>query len=193
MQAMQGVALSRSTTKMRRESLRRLLSGGDRRTLAQANRALERVRAEPRLVAELAGLTADRDWLVALRALDLLEKLAREHAEWIEPHKQAFIGALAESDKWEVRLQIVRALPLLAWAPSEERRAVQILLDNVEHPQKFVKAWLDSLAFFAERDTSLKSWVSGYLLQFERSGSKALEARARRIRERLGAAKKAKL
>ncbi len=40
---------------------------------------------------------------------DLLEKVAHEHPEWVAPYKKVFIGPLAESDKWEIRLQIVRA------------------------------------------------------------------------------------
>ena len=56
------------------------------------------------------------------RALDLLEKLAHEHADWIEPYKTIFIGPLAKSDKWEIRLQIVRALPLFQWTPAQARR-----------------------------------------------------------------------
>ena len=45
--------------------------------------------------------------------MDLLEKLAHEHADWVQPHKRLFIGPLADSDQWEIRLQVVRALPLL--------------------------------------------------------------------------------
>jgi hypothetical protein len=46
-----------------------------------------------------------------MRAMDLFEKLAHERPDWILPHKRVFIGELANSDTWEIRLQIVRALP----------------------------------------------------------------------------------
>jgi hypothetical protein len=93
--------------------LRRFLTGGDRRSQAQATRALAQVRADPSRVSELAALAQDADWLVSMRAVDLLEKLAHENPDWIEPHKRLFLGALADSEQWEIRLQIVRALPLL--------------------------------------------------------------------------------
>src|SRR5947208_2998977 len=92
-------------------TLRRLLTGGDRRSIAQSNRARTLVEKNPALVAAVAALANDDDWLVSQRSLDLLEKISHEHPEWIEPHKHVFIGPLAGSDKWEVRLQIVRALP----------------------------------------------------------------------------------
>ena len=169
-----------------RSQIRLLLSGGDRRSIAESNRVRLLIERNPSLVSELAALTADEDWLVTQRALDLLEKLAREHADWIAPHKDVFIGPLAESDKWEIRLQIVRALPLFHWSPTQADRVERILLENVTFPQTFVRAWaLDSLATFAERKTTLMPIVRGYLREFEQSPSKALHARAKQIRARL--------
>ena len=167
-------------------AIRPLLSGGDRRSIADSNRARVLVETNPSLVFELAALTADEDWLVTQRALDLLEKLAHDHVDWIEPHKKIFIGPLATSDKWEIRLQIVRALPLFHWSPTQERHVEEILLENVLFPQTFVRAWaLDSLATLAERRIALLPIVRRYLRDFERSPSKALQARAKQIRARL--------
>jgi HEAT repeat protein len=168
------------------KSLRSLLSGGDRRSIAQSNRALALVRSNPELVAQLAALARDADWLLSMRAMDLLEKLAHEHPEWVEPFKALFIGPLADSDKWEVRLQVVRALPLFAWSPEENRRAIEILLRDAEHPQTFVRAWaVDSLACFAEKNGDLMPKLRRYLRELEESGSKASVTRARKIRSRL--------
>jgi hypothetical protein len=166
--------------------LRALLTGGDRRSIADSNRVRALIQENPALVPHLARLTDDDDWLVVQRALDLMEKLAHEHREWIEPHKTIFIGPLAESDKWEIRLQIVRALPLFTWSPAQRKRVENILVDNVSFPQTFVRAWaLDSLATFAQENAELRPIVERQLREFERSESKALRARARKIRERL--------
>ncbi|MFO0744155.1 MAG: hypothetical protein U1F43_00585 [Myxococcota bacterium] len=137
---------------------------------------------------ELAELAGDEDALVAMRAVDLLEKLAHAHTDWVEPHKRLFVGPLADSDMWEVRLQVVRALPLFRWTKRERERAVAILVRDVDHPRAFVRAWaLDSLAAFAARDASLAPVVEAALTRFERSGQKALATRARHIRARLAA------
>jgi hypothetical protein len=175
-----------AATTPRSPSLRRLLSGGDRRSIARSNQARTLVSAKADRVSELAELATDADWLVSMRAFDLLEKIAHDQAELVQPHKRLFIGAAAESDKWEVRLQVVRALPLLKWTPRERARAVAILRENLDYPQTFVRAWaLDSLATFAERDARLLPIVRAALGDFERSGSKALAARARQVRARL--------
>jgi len=166
--------------------LRPLLAGGDRRSQARSKEVLARVIDTPALVDDLVTLTADDDWLVSMRALDLVEKLAHTHREWIEPHKRLFIGPLADSDKWEIRLQVVRALPLFHWTAAERRRVVAILTRDADFPQTFVKAWaLDSLATLAEKDARLLPIVRRHLRAFERSGSKALAARARRIAVRI--------
>ena len=89
---------------------------------------------------------------------------------------------------WEVRLQIVRALPLFAWTAAEMRRVERILIDNVEFPQTFVRAWaLDGLSRFALTRPGLMPAVRRHLRLFERSSSKALVARARHIRARIDA------
>lgn len=173
---------------MAMQTLRHLLAGGDRRSIARSNEALPRLRDDPALVAELAALAGDADWLVAMRAVDLMEKLAQERPDRIEPHKRVFLGPLADSDKWEIRLQVVRALPLFRWSGSDLRRAEEILLRDAGHPQKFVRAWAaDGLARFAEQDAALMPALERCLAEFEASGSKALATRARAIRERLAA------
>ena len=167
-------------------SLREYLVGGDRRSIARSGRALGILRDQPERIGELAALAEDGDPLVSQRALDLLEKLARERLDWVEPHKTVFLGAAADSDRWEARLQVVRVLPLFRWRAVERRRVVEILLRDIRHPQKFVRAWaLDSLAAIGAGDPDLRRIVQRHLRLFERSESKALMARARHIRERL--------
>ena len=86
----------------------------------------------------------------------------------------------------EIRLQVVRALPLFRWTPTQMRRVEAILTANVSFPQTFVRAWaLDGLATLSVRRPKLASLVMRQLAAFEQSSSKALQARARAIRERL--------
>jgi hypothetical protein len=181
-------AAERRVRERQEPALRELLTGGDRRSIAQGERARRRVERDPSLVSQLVALTRDDDWLVRLRSLDILEKLAHDHPAWIEPHKTIFIGPLADSEQWEIRLQIVRVLPVFRWSAAQRRRAEAILLENVDFPQTFVRAWaLDGLATFAESNAALRPVVARHLTTFEQSGSKALQARARQIRARMAA------
>ena len=91
--------------------------------------------ADPRFVADLVALTDDSDWLVAQRAFDLLEKLSREHPQWIAPHKAVFIGPLASSGRLraferspskalQARARQIRARLRSGTAPKVTRAAV---------------------------------------------------------------------
>ncbi len=167
-------------------ALRQLLVGGDRRSIARSNEALAMLRVEPARIADLVRLVDDSDWLVVMRAVDLMEKLAHEQPAWIQPHRKRFIGPLAQHPSWEIRLQIARALPLLRWTPAERKRVVAILRGYVAHPQKFLKAWsVDSLSQLAAGDASLMREVERLIEDFEHSGSPALISRARQIRAHL--------
>jgi hypothetical protein len=167
-------------------SLRELLTGGDRRSIARSNIALAALRVDRSRVAELVRLVADRDWLVVMRATDLLEKLAHEHPAWIQRYRQIFIGPLSEHESWEIRLQIARALPLLRWTAAERPKVLRILRRYLDDPQLFVKAWaLDSLARFATTDPELKSVVRRRLRTFKRSDRASLRSRAAQIEMRL--------
>lgn len=165
---------------------RELLSGGDRRSIADSQRVRTLIERRPARLQALAALIGDPDALVVQRALDLLEKFAHEHPQWVEPYKNVFLGPLAESDRWEIRLQIVRALPRFRWTRTQARRVEEILISNIAFPQTFVRAWaLDSLATLSLRSVRLAPLVMQRLAEFEQSSSKALQARARAIRERL--------
>ncbi len=167
-------------------NLRALLAGGDRRSIGGSAKVKALILADPARVADLAVLASDADALVSMRAMDLLEKFAHDRPDWIQPHRWLFIGPLADSERWEIRLQIVRALPLLAWDAVEKKRVLAILQRDVNHQQKFVRAWaLDSLSVFALRDGRLLPGVFSRLSEFERSGSRALATRARHIRARI--------
>jgi HEAT repeat protein len=163
--------------------LRSLLVGGDRRSIRQSAAALRWVQADRRRVRSLAQLTSDEDELVVMRATDLLEKLARSHPAWVQPHRALLIGPLSVHRMWEVQLQVVRALPLLRWTAVERQEVVAILRRALAHPKLFVRIWaMDSLAQFALDDLSLADTVHRVLASAEHSTSAAQRARARRIR-----------
>jgi hypothetical protein len=127
------------------------------------------VEQEPRLVAELAALAGDDDWLVSVRALDLLEKI-RAPAPRLESSRTASCSSARSptANSGRSTCRIVRTLPLLEWTPTERRASSRFLRRDLQHPQLFVQAWaLDSLATFSLRDRSLAPTVQAALTRFE--------------------------
>jgi HEAT repeat protein len=164
--------------------LRDLLTGGDRRSIARADEALQIARIDREAVDELARLAVDEDALVSSRALDVLEKLVHEVPEWIEPHRSVFLAKL-DSPFWEARLQCVRAIPLLEWNAEERPKVIDALRRHIDDEQKFVRCWaLDAFAMVAN-DPSHASELSERLSEFLGSGVPSMQARARAVVKRL--------
>ncbi|HLK15980.1 MAG TPA: hypothetical protein VKT78_14335 [Fimbriimonadaceae bacterium] len=166
-------------------TLRDLLTGGDRRSIARASEALDIARQDQAAVDELARLTAGPDPLVAERALDVLEKLVHERPEWLQPHRQVFVDLLAHPH-WECRLQCVRAIPALTWTQQERSAVVERLREAIDDSQKFVSCWaLDGYARLADNDPIKRKEIDRRLTEFLGSGVPSMRARARAIAKRL--------
>lgn len=76
-------------------SLRELLSGGDRRSVARSPRARALIENARSASPSSSTSSGGDDWLIAMRAIDLLEKLAHDHPDCVQTHKRVFIGPLA--------------------------------------------------------------------------------------------------
>jgi hypothetical protein len=159
--------------------LRDLLTGGDRRSIARADEALAMAREEPALIAELARLAYDEDWLVGQRACDTLEKLLRENHPAVAPYKEVFLH-LVQSPYWETRLQCVRALPLFEWAGKDRDRVVEALREHIDDEQKFVRCWsLTGFAMMASAED--RPYLDNRIAEFIGSGVPSMIARAKAI------------
>lgn len=164
-----------------------LLTDPDRKSLAQGEEVLAACRAEPSRVSELVDCVEGGDPLVRMRALDLLEKLARSDISIVEPVRGVFLGEWHESEIWEDRLAISRALGLFSWSEEELGRVLEILRARVRDEQKFVRAWaMDSFALVALREESVREEAVGYVMEGLGSEAKSVVARARKTAKVLG-------
>lgn len=164
-----------------------LLTDPDRKSLAGSEAVREACRADLSLVGELVGCLEAGDDLVQMRALDLLEKLAREERDWVEPFRGVFLEGWHESGIWENRLQVMRAVGLFDWSGEELERVLAILRLGLRDEQKFVRAWaMDSFARVAVGREGLREEAVGYVLEGLGSEVKSVAARARQTAKVLG-------
>ena len=100
-------------------SLAARLSGGDRRSIGEANEVAAWVLAQPRRFGELWGCLAGEDPVVRMRAADALEKLSREAPQLFAPHKPGLLSGALEDGTPELRWHLVAMASRLALSEAE--------------------------------------------------------------------------
>jgi hypothetical protein len=159
-----------------------MLSGGDRRSIGRANEVAALVFAKRERVDELAELLWDTDALVRMRAADALEKLSRDHIEWLQPHRAELLGLMAEATQQELRWHLAAMIPRLDLTPEERRRCAAILEKYLEDRSSIVKTCaMQGLWELARRDAEMRPKIADLVRELTRSGTAAMRARGRKL------------
>jgi uncharacterized membrane-anchored protein YjiN (DUF445 family) len=163
-----------------------LLTGSDRRSIGHSDQVVAMVSANFRLFPQLiAGLWAE-DPLVRMRAADAVEKVTRNHPEWLQPHKNELLGLMAEAAEQELLWHLAAMVPRLLLNTKERQQAISLLTRYLEDRSSIVKTFaLQGLADFATQDPSLRRAVMETLREAARNGTRAMKARSRKLLLRL--------
>lgn len=93
------------------ESLRRLLTGGDLRSIAGSDDAVNMVKNQHDFD-ELISFIFDSDRLLAMRAVDAVEKITRLHPEYLVTHAEDIVELVEVANhkelKWHLALLLAR-------------------------------------------------------------------------------------
>lgn len=166
--------------------VRKLLSGGDRRSLGRSSQAMALVEADHSLMPLVLSLLTDEDLLVRMRAADIAEKLSRSRPELLKGRERYLLERVGITDQQEVRWHMAQILPRLSLSPRDRQRAVDLLKSYLKDKSRIVQACaLQGLADFAARDPGLAADVARRIGAAMHSGSPAVRARARHLLERL--------
>ena len=170
-----------------KKSIRRMLSGGDRRSIGRSGDAVARVQKDPALFGEVIRAMEDEDPIVRMRAADAAEKISAASPGLLRPWKKFLLKRIAPIPQQEVRWHVARMLPRLRLSPGDKASAVRILTAYLEDESRIVKTFaLQGLADLAEGDPALRARVVRLAEGFLRGGSPALRSRSRKILACLG-------
>lgn len=164
----------------------RKLEGGDRRSIGRANEVVDDVLKDAHLFSVLLNGTLTADPLIRMRAADAVEKITREHPEYLQPHKTALILQVAQVEQQEVRWHVAQMMPRLV-CTSEERECVAgILFGYLDDQSKIVQTnAMQALADIAEVDERLLPRVFEVVEDLAETGSPAVRSRARKLLAKL--------
>jgi hypothetical protein len=117
----------------------------------------------------------DSDAVVRMRAADVLEKLSRDSAGWLEPFK-------AEAEQQELRWHLAAIVPRLGLTLAERFRAVRSLEGYLDDRSSIVKTFaMQGLWELSADDAGLRSTVIERVRVLTRTGTAAMRARGRKL------------
>jgi HEAT repeat protein len=167
-----------------------MLRGGDRRSLGKSAEAVALVSKKPALFAELFAGLLDPDPVVRTRAADAVEKITRVHPEFLQPWKRPLLEQVATLADKGVRWHVAQMLPRLKLTPTEQERAVRILMGYLTDESSIVKTCaMQALADLSTRDEALPGLAKPLIEQLTRTGTPAMRARGRKLLKAMGCSK----
>jgi hypothetical protein len=167
---------------VKRNSILKMLEGGDRRSIGKAERVAEMVLRDRRLFPLLmAGLWSD-DAVVRMRAADAVEKVTREKPKLLSAHKKELLGLLASEEQQEVRWHLAVMVPRLSLNAKERQVVVESLQRYLQNRSSIVRTFaLQGLADLARVDAGIREGVMEILREAARNGTAAMKARSRKL------------
>jgi hypothetical protein len=162
------------------------LTGADRRSIGKSNKVVAEVLGNPELFGIVfEGMLAD-DPVLRMRCADVVEKITVAHPEYLRPYKKKLIQQVAKIEQQEVRWHVAQLFSRLKLTPKERRAVVEILRNYLNDKSRIVKTFsMQALADIAEQDVELRAPIFKQLQELTRAGSPAMQARGKKLLEKL--------
>jgi hypothetical protein len=163
------------------------LTEGDLRSIGKANDVVQQVLEDPELFPDVVeGLTSD-DPIVRMRSADVIEKVAKQHPEYLQPFKSQLINEISLIDQKEVQWHVAQMFSYLTIDQSERDVITKILLTYIsQNTSTIVKTFsMQTLAIFAERDADLRPQIIQLIECLMETGSPAIVSRGKKLLSRL--------
>lgn len=132
-----------------------LAVGGKSNSLGRTDEVIDTVLSDKQRVDELYACLSNDDAWVRMRAIDAIEKVCRQHPEWIKPYIDKFQNELTKSNQ-----------PSIQWHLAQ----MYAQLDMNDDQKEIAIDWLKSLLSDAEVDWIVSANAMKTMVQFTQSG-----------------------
>ena len=161
------------------------LRGGDRRSIGRSAEVTRVVLQDPSVFDDLFNGLTDEDPIVRMRAADVVEKVTIDDPGPLKSHKRDIINILENSKQQEVLWHMAQIVPRLKYTKAEEFKVVTALKGNLVHKSKIVQTFsMQALFDLAEENKDLQNEVVEIIKEKQKTGSPALQSRARQLLEK---------
>jgi hypothetical protein len=163
------------------------LTGGDPRSLGNADAIAQRVLGNREELDELFACLFADDVTVRMRAGDALEKVGRQRPEWLDPYVDRLLTEVVAIDQPSVQWHLAQILGELSLTADQRTRAIEHLKRNLEHATDWIvlNYTLEVFADFARQDPALRPYFHEQLIRQTSSRHKSVAKRAARLLQEL--------
>ncbi len=158
------------------------LSGGDRRSVGESNRAVLAVLECPELIGVLFQGLETADPILRMRCADAIEKVTANRPELLLPFKKTILNRLSKLEQQEVRWHVAPMLARLPLTEAEEVTVVNVLLGYTNDRSSIVKTLsMQALADIALRSHRLLPGIKQHIEALSIIGTPAMKARGKKL------------
>ncbi len=162
------------------------LRGGDLRSIGRANEVAHEVEKNPALFGTVFSGLSDSDPVVRMRSADVIEKVTKDKPELLSGYASQVVSILASAEQQEVCWHMAQIAPRLECSANEESEIIKALKGYLLHKSKIVRvSAMESLAAFAEKNSSILNEVVNIIKVQKETGSPAVQSRGRKLLQRL--------
>ena len=133
-----------------------LTTGGHANSLGRVNEVIELVLRDKSRLDELYGCLFDQDAWVRMRGADALEKVCRQHPDWLLPYINKIQRDLSDNTQASIQWHMAQIYAEADLTPAQKKAAVQ---------------WLKKLLSTKDVDWIVAANAMDTLAQFTRDGS----------------------
>lgn len=165
-----------------------LLLGKDRRTISKAGNVADLV-ADQASFDELFALLFHHERNLVMRAADAVEKVTRQHKEFLVPHKNQILSLLTSAIHIELKWHIAQLAPRLPLNPHELHEVWSILSYWAQNPNESKIVRVNAIQGLFDMSTNNPAFETSFiniLDTVEHEPIPSLRARIKKLRRLLG-------
>ena len=159
------------------------LSGGDPRTLKGVDKVIKAVIDNPKRLDELFNCLFVSDEVVRMRTSDALEKICRQHGEWLKPYSGRILREVSKIRQASVQWHVAQMLVEIPLSETETAQAIRVLQNNLKVSDDWIvtNLTLESLAAFARKGSFPKDTFVRILKKYQTNRHNSVKARVRKL------------
>lgn len=163
-------------------ALLKSLSGGDRRSVGESDRAVTIVQGQPELISVLFQGVESPDPVLRMRCADAIEKVTARSPGLLGPYKTVLLQRLSRVEQPEVRWHVAPMLARLRLSAAEERSVLDLLLGYTNDRSSIVRTMaMQALVEIALRSPRHLPETRRHIEELMASGTPAMKARGRKL------------